>query len=78
MAQWVKNPTSVAQVTVEAQVQSLAQCSGLNDLVAAARAQAVAQIHFLAWELLYAMGSAIKNKQTTPNPVGATPRVGKI
>ena len=32
-AQWVKNPTAVAQVTVEEQVQSLAQHSGLKDLV---------------------------------------------
>ena len=33
MAQWVKNPTAVAQATVEAQVWSPAQCSGLKDLV---------------------------------------------
>ena len=31
-AQWVKNPTAVAQVTVEEQVQSLARHSGLKDL----------------------------------------------
>ena len=31
MAQWVKNPTAVAQVTAEAQVQSPAPHSGLKD-----------------------------------------------
>ena len=33
MAQWVKNPTAVAQVTAEAWVRSLAQCSELKDPV---------------------------------------------
>ena len=33
VAQWVKNPTAVAQVAVEAQVGSLAQHSGLKALV---------------------------------------------
>ena len=33
MAQWVKNPTVVAQVAAEVGVQSLAWCSGLKDLV---------------------------------------------
>ena len=33
MAQWVKNPAAVAQVTVEVQVQSPAQHSGLKDLM---------------------------------------------
>lgn len=33
VAQWVKNPTAVAQVAVEAQVGSLAQHSGLIDPV---------------------------------------------
>ena len=32
MAQWVKNLTAVAWVTVEVQVQSPAHCSGLKDL----------------------------------------------
>ena len=32
VAQWVKNLTTVARVTAEAQVQSLAQHSGLRDL----------------------------------------------
>ena len=30
MAQWFKNPTAVAQVSTEAQVQSLARNSGLK------------------------------------------------
>ena len=32
VAQWVKNPTSTAWVTVEEGVQSQAWCSGLKDL----------------------------------------------
>ena len=32
VAQWVKNLTSVPQVTVEVWVGSLAQCGGLKDL----------------------------------------------
>ena len=32
VAQWIKNLTAAAQVAVEAQVTSLAQCSGLKDL----------------------------------------------
>ena len=36
MVQWVKNLTAVAQVAVEAQVQSPAQCSGLKDPTVAA------------------------------------------
>ena len=31
MPQWVKNQTTVARVTAEVQVQSLAQCSMLKD-----------------------------------------------
>ena len=33
MAQWVKNPTAAAQVTVKVQVQFLAQHGGLKDPV---------------------------------------------
>ena len=33
MAQWLKNPTTMAQVTVEVGVQSLVQCNGLRDQV---------------------------------------------
>ena len=33
VGQWVTNPTAVAQVTAEVQVQSLAWCSGLKALV---------------------------------------------
>ena len=32
VAQWVKDPTAVAQIAAEAKVQSPAQCSGLKDL----------------------------------------------
>ena len=32
VAQWVKNPAAAAPVTVKAQVQSPAGCSGLKDL----------------------------------------------
>ena len=32
MAQWVKNLTAAARVPVEAQVRSLAWCSGLKDV----------------------------------------------
>ena len=32
VAQWVKNPTAVAGIIAEVQVQSLAQHSGLKDL----------------------------------------------
>ena len=32
MVQWVENPTAVAQVTVQVQVQSPARCSGLKGL----------------------------------------------
>ena len=32
VAQWVKNPTAMAQVTAEVQAQAPAQCSGLEDL----------------------------------------------
>ena len=33
MAQWVKNLTAAAQITLEAQVSSLVWFSGLKDLV---------------------------------------------
>ena len=44
---WVKNPTTAAQVSVEAQVWSLAQYNGLKDLMQVAT---VAQIQSLARE----------------------------
>ena len=56
MTQWVKNPTAVAQVVVEAWVRSPAQCSGLKDLAAA-------WIQFLTWEFLCAMGAAKGRKE---------------
>ena len=65
MVQWVKNLTAVTLVAAEAQVQSLAGCSGLKDPIAAAATQVtyVAQIQFLAQELPYAAGAAIKWKK---------------
>ena len=63
MAQWVKGPTAATWVTVEAQVPSLAWCSGLNgSSIAAAVAwvAAAAQIQSLAQELPYAMDAAVK------------------
>ena len=54
-AQWVKNLTAVAWVTAEAWVQSPVLCSGLKD------SALLAQIQSLAWELPYALGTAIKN-----------------
>ena len=61
MAQWVKNLTLAAQVTVEAWIQSPAQHSGLRDLVAAAAADvaAAAQIQSLA-QVFYTTNAAIK------------------
>ena len=50
MAQWVKNPTTVAWVTAEVQVQSPARCIA----PAAAQVTAVAWIQALAWERPYA------------------------
>ena len=52
MVQWVKNPAAVAQVTVEAWIQSLAQCSGLNLLQL--------KLRFSPWPSPYATGMAIK------------------
>ena len=52
MAQWVKNPTAAAQVTMEVQVQSPAWHSGLKGWVKGSGiASAVAQIQSLAQEL---------------------------
>ena len=56
MVQWVKNPTEVALVAVEARVQFLAQW-----VKGCSIAAAVARIQSLAWELPYAAGTAIKN-----------------
>ena len=65
MAHWAKNLTAMAQVVAEAGVQSLAQCSGLKDLVLPQlqhRLQ-LAWIQSLAWELPCAMGAAILKKK---------------
>ena len=58
VAQWVKNPTAVAQVAPDAQVRSLAQHSGYP-----AQATAAAQIQSLAREPPYAAGAALKNNK---------------
>ena len=59
MVQWVKNLTAAAQVTVEAQVRSLAWCSGLANpvLLQLQRMQvsaAIPQIRSLACKLSHA------------------------
>ena len=62
MAQWIKNPTAVAHIAVEAQVQFPALHSGLKDPVwpeHVAQAAAVVQIQSQARELPYARGVAI-------------------
>ena len=56
MAQRVKNPNALAWITAKAWVLSLAQCSGLKDLVFNPWIQS------LAWELPHAMGAVIKKK----------------
>ena len=61
VAQWVKNLSTTAQVAAEAWVQSLAWRSGLKDLVLS-QLRLEARVHFLAWELAYASGAAIKKK----------------
>lgn len=63
VAPWVKNPTSVALVAMEAQVQfpSLVQwVKGSSAATAVTQVTAAAQIESLAWELQYAVGTAIK------------------
>ena len=62
VVQWVKNLTAVARVAVEVQVQSPAQGSGLKN-PAMVQGAAAAWIQFLAQELLYAVGPAIKEKK---------------
>ena len=60
MAQWVKNPTSVALVAEDAWIQSLAWCNGLKDLVLEQLWQSLQlQLRFSPWaqELPYAMGA---------------------
>ena len=57
MAQWVKNPTAAAQVTCRGSIPCLVQW------VKGSGVAAVTRIQFLAQELLYATGVAIKNKK---------------
>ena len=66
MVQLVKNLTTVAWVTAEAQVQSLAQCSGLKDPVLPqlqCRSQLQLRFNPLAQEFPCAMCVAIKKKK---------------
>ena len=58
MTQWVKNLTAVACVTMEVRVCSLAQW-----VKGSSSATAAAWIQSLAWELTYAVGTAIKKKK---------------
>ena len=63
--QWVKNPTAATQVSAEVKVQSPDGHSGLKDPVLPqlqVQVTFVAQIHSLAWELPYAMDTAIKKE----------------
>ena len=62
MAQWVKNPTAVAQVSAEVWVLSPVRHSGLKGPSVAA---AAAQIPPLAWQLPCVTGTAIKKKKKT-------------
>ena len=64
MGLWVKNPTAMARITVEAWVRSPAQPSGLKDLAFPDRIAIEARIQSLAWELPCAMGVAIKKKKS--------------
>ena len=63
VAQWVKNPAAVAQVSVDVQVQSSAQCSGLKD----PELPVAAWVQSLVWEVPYAVGAAIKNTNNNNN-----------
>lgn len=63
VAQWVKNPTTVAWVAAEVWVRSLALQSGLeNGAAAVLWVAAVAQVQSLAWEL-HTVGAAIKRRK---------------
>ena len=66
VAQWVKDPITMAQVSVEVWVQSLAQHSRLKVsgiATVAAQVIAMAWIQSLTQELPYALGAAIKEKK---------------
>ena len=65
MVQWITNPAAAALVVVEVRVQSPAQCNALNDpLLPPLRLTLQLQLGFSpwTWELLYAVGVAIKKK----------------
>ena len=66
MAQWVKNLTAATSVTARGvgSAPGLAQqVKGSGVATAASWVTAVARIQFLAWELPYAVGAAIKKKK---------------
>ena len=66
MAQWIKNLTAVAQVTEEAQVQSLAWCSRLKDLALSQllrRFKLKLRFTPLPKELPHVIGVVIKKKK---------------
>ena len=67
MAQWVKNPTAVAQVTEEVGAGSFpvpAQwVQGSCIAVAVVQVTAVTCIQYLAWQLQYVASAAIKFKK---------------
>jgi len=62
VAQWVKNSTAAAQVTVEARFNPwpVQWVKGSGIATTMTEVATVAQIRSLAWELPYAMGVAIK------------------
>ena len=60
MAQWVKNLTTVAQVSVELKAQFV---KGSSIATAVMKVTAVARIQSLPWELPYAVCVAIKKRK---------------
>ena len=59
MAQWVKNLTAAAQVSAEAQVQSLAWHSGLKDPKKQNKTKKIQHCHELWCRLQTQLGSGI-------------------
>ena len=71
MVQWVKNPTAVAWVTVEAQVRPPALCSGLKDpTLPQLQLKPQLGLRFNPWprEFPYAASTAIKTNKQHPAP----------
>ena len=63
MVQWVKNLTAAALVAERCGFDSQVWVKGSGTVTAVARVAAVAWIQSLAWELSYAMSTAIKKKK---------------